>query len=87
MGAREDFMTVRRAAQVLAAQQVLTPVEVAVGKVLGAASEREIHFIRLRKQRAQGEIVDLAYAVLGEQRPDGPASDWVPVKEREGEQG
>lgn len=37
--------------------------------LLSAASRSELHFIRLYKGSVQSEIIDLAYAVLGEQRP------------------
>lgn len=65
MGAREDFMMMRRAALIpgLAAQSVL----------LAKASASEAAFIRLAKVGIQAEMIDLAYAVLGETRPGGPA--------------
>lgn len=74
MGAREDFMAVRRAA-------VHTDQDPEGGpnpydcmqRLLARASAREADFIRLHKAGIQAEVIDLAYAVLGEEREGGPA--------------
>ena len=66
MGAREDFMTMRRAA--------LVTISAAQAALLFKASCNEAAFIRLTKAGIQAEVIDLAYAVLGEERPGGPAT-------------
>lgn len=71
MGAREDFMVVRRAAQRLSHATELS--EIGTGVLLRRASATEADFIRLGKAKIQAEVIDLAYAVLGETRPEGPA--------------
>lgn len=77
MGAREDFMAIRRAASALALNAG-EPSEAGrcVQRLLAKASAGEVRFVRLRKGGVQDEIIDLAYAVLREDRPGGPA---VPV--------
>lgn len=75
MGFREDFMVVRRAAvhaemAALSGQPALSS---ALAGVLKKVSANEFRFINLHKIGAQAEVIDLAYAVLGEERPDGPA--------------
>lgn len=79
MGAREDFMVVRRAAQRLSHATELT--EIGTGILLSRASASEAAFIRLGGAKIQAEVIDLAYAVLGERRPEGPAAvaDATPV--------
>jgi hypothetical protein len=70
MGAREDFMAVRRAANV--------PGVAALSALLRKAGTREVDFIRLKKAGIQAEVIDLAYAILGETRAEGPAVVPVP---------
>ena len=76
MGAREDYMVLRRASVGLtrlaeddASARILT----ATAALLRRASSSECAFIRLAKAGVQGELIDLAYAVTGEERPGGPA--------------
>lgn len=80
MGAREDFMAVRRAAQFLGtiAQDESSDAVTCWQRVLAKASASEVAFIRLTKAGIQEEVIDLAYAVLGEGRPGGPAVEEVP---------
>ena len=78
MGAREDFMTVRRAAQFLgtiAQGEPSDPVS-CYQRVMATASAREADFIRLYKTPVYAAVVDCAYTILNEERPGGPASDW-----------
>jgi hypothetical protein len=80
MGAREDFMTVRRAAQFLstiAQGEPSDPVS-CNQRIMAKASAREAEFIRLYSTPVYAEIVDFAYAILAETRPEGPAADWTP---------
>lgn len=65
MGAREDFMAVRRASGVPGTQ--------ALRDLLRLIGDKEITFIRLAEAGIQAEVIDLAYALLGERRPGGPA--------------
>lgn len=83
MGAREDFETVRRAAHFMSqiAQDEPTDPVTCHYRVLAKASANEAAFIRLAKAGIQDEVVDVAYAVLAEDRPGGPASTWRPVTE------
>lgn len=75
MGAREDYMAVRRAASWLStiAQGEPTDPVTCHQQLLAKASVNEVAFIRLHKAGIQDEVIDLAYAILGEQRPGGPA--------------
>lgn len=71
MGAREDYMTMRRAANLMSG--ATEPEELATAALLRAASAGETAFIRLAKAGIQNEVVDLAWALIGEPRPGGPA--------------
>lgn len=83
MGAREDFMAMRRA--VLAMDQAvdvdewrrhgdpLSPFQCSAA-LFRVATRNEVAFIRLAKAGVQNELIDLAWAVLGEKRPGGPAA-------------
>ena len=74
MGAREDFMTMRRAAQY--AERTRGPghpIQGCLAALLAKASVNEMSFIALSKRAFYPEVIDLAYAVLGEERPGGPA--------------
>lgn len=74
MGFREDYMVVRRAAAhaEMAALFDKPALSSATANLL-KRSAREVDFIRLAKAGIQAEVIDLAYAVLGETRPEGPA--------------
>jgi hypothetical protein len=75
VSARDDFMAVRRAAHFLGtiAQGESSDPVTCWQQVLAKASAREIDFIRLAKAGIQDEMIDLAYAILTEDRPGGPA--------------
>lgn len=79
MGTREEYMAMRRAAaqanQDAQSGGCGSPVRVAVAELLASASSSELHFMRLHKGSIQKEIVCLAYAVLGEKRPDVSSSE------------
>lgn len=77
MGAREDYMTMRRAAMNLAelGDAAAGPILAATAATLRKASANETAFIRLAKAGVQNEMIDLAWAVIGEARPGGPAVD------------
>lgn len=79
MGAREDFMVVRRAAQFLStisSGEHDDPVA-CVQRIMKASGSREVDFIRLYSTPLYAAVVDYAYAVLSEKRPGGPAGDWT----------
>ncbi len=82
--ARRDFMAIRRAAQFLGtiASGERTDPATCYQRVLAKVST-ETQFIRLRHSYIRAEIIDMAWAVLGENRPGGPASNWQPVTEKE----
>jgi hypothetical protein len=75
MSARDDFMAIRRAAQYLRtiASGEATDQVTCKQILLERVSSREADFIRLRKAGIQAEVIDLAWAVLGEERPGGSA--------------
>lgn len=83
MGAREDYMTMRRAAMNLTelGDEAAGPILAATAATLRKASASETAFIRLAKAGVQSEMIDLAWAVIGESRPGGPAV--VPVEKAE----
>lgn len=70
-------MAVRRAGGLIDGSCTRTPVEVALASLLRKAGDQEIAFIRLTKAGVQEGVIDLAYAVLGEEREGGPASGQV----------
>jgi hypothetical protein len=76
MGAREDFEAIRHASGKLtvAAECNGSPIMGAVAQLMRRAGGQETAFIRLAKAGVQAEIIDLAWAVLGEERPGGPAT-------------
>lgn len=79
MGAREDYMAMRRAAALMSGGT--EPSEVQTAALLRKASANETSFIRLAKAGIQDEMINLAWAVIGETRPGGPAgvqSEEVP---------
>jgi hypothetical protein len=80
MGAREDFMAVRQASGRLEGEWPRHPAEVTscLQAVLRKAGDQEVNFIRLEKAGIQAEVIDLAYAVLGETRAEGPAVAKAP---------
>lgn len=67
MGAREDFMAVRRAAVIMSG--ATDPVELATAALLTKAGSRELYFLEMCKRPFYPEVIDLAYAILGEERP------------------
>lgn len=70
MGAREDFMLVRRASVTLEKRDGLDDLNRAVFELLREVSAREVDFIRAaRKGTGLDKVVSLAYTVLGEKRP------------------
>jgi hypothetical protein len=73
MGVRDDYMAMRLAAHRFTQSAALSRVDRAVGALLKRASADETRFIRLRHGGVLAETIDLAYAVLGEERPGGPA--------------
>lgn len=78
-------MTMRRAAVDLSQMSIpaQSTIMAATAALLRRASASETAFIRLAKAGIQDELVDMAWAVIGEPRPGGPA---VPVQEeKEGE--
>lgn len=77
MGAREDFEAVRRAAGKLESDPPGGPANpyACVRRLLAKAGAREMAFFELSKRSFFPEVIDLAYAVLGEERPGGPASE------------
>lgn len=79
MGAREDFMAVRRAAHHLGTISQGEPSDPVTchQRLLAKASAREVDFMRLYKAGIQSEVIDLAYAILAEKRAEGPAADWT----------
>jgi hypothetical protein len=81
MGAREDFMVVRRAAQFLGtiAQGEPDDPVTCIQRVMRAAGSREVDFIRLHSTPLYAAVVDYAYAILSEKREGGPAGDWAPA--------
>lgn len=87
MGAREDFMALRRAAQHLQSSKDYALAELYGDAVIltqtalfKRASARELDFIELSKRPFFGEVIDLAWAVIGEARPGGPAAqEYAPV--------
>lgn len=79
MGAREDFETVRRAAQFLRSTVrpgVSSSPATCTQRLMEAAGSREVDFIRLYSTPLYAAVIDLAYAALGEERAGGPAGDW-----------
>lgn len=76
MGAHEDYMVMRRAAHHSArTTDAARPVQHGLTALLSKASASELSFIRLVKAGVQDEMIDLAWAVLGEERPGGPAAE------------
>lgn len=74
MGAHEDFMVMRRAAHYSARTTgAAHPVQHGLAALLARASASDLSFIRLAKAGVQDEMIDLAWAILGEERPGGPA--------------
>lgn len=77
MGVSEDYMVVRRAAVHLERLEAVTRPDVQTVEACAALLRRaakETGFIRLYKAGIQAEVIDLAYAVLDEKRPEGPAA-------------
>lgn len=72
MGAREDFEALRRASGMLEGVHP-DSVHGRLRLLLRRSGAQEVVFIRLHKAGVQAEMIDLAYAVLGEQRPGGSA--------------
>lgn len=80
MAVRDDFMAVRRAAARLEIETAdwdrksgKPLVSDALAALLRKASVNELPFMRLRVPGIQAELIDLAYDVLGEERPGGRA--------------
>lgn len=74
MAAHEDYMAMRRAAHF--AERTgddSHPLQQGMARLLSKASASDLAFIRLSKAGVQDELIDLAWALLGEQRPGGPA--------------
>lgn len=78
MTARDDFMAVRRAAQYVESGKAHAhgdEVAAAQAALLRKASAREMGFIELYKRTFYAEVIDLAYAIMGERRPGGLAAE------------
>lgn len=81
MGIREDYMAVRRAATRLETETAgwdrgpdTRPLATdALVLLLRKASANELAFLRLTTPGVQAEVIDLAYALLGETRAGGRA--------------
>lgn len=83
MGVQEDFDTLRRAAVAMEralADEYRGPDDppslfMCSAALFRKASARELLYAELTRRPFYGEVIDLAYAVLGEARPGGSAAD------------
>jgi hypothetical protein len=75
MGTHEDYLAVRRASINLTGLEVAADSRImsATAALLRRAASSDLAFIRLHKAGIQDEVIDLAWAVNGEERPGGPA--------------